>query len=234
MEYKNDIKQKNAASTGQDKEEQKRQNAIRFINATQEMIETDGIENISVRKIAQKAGFHNSTIYLYFKDLDELAMLASMKYFRKYNQALDELNKKHALPEDNFICIWDYYMEASLKNAKIFYNFFFGNRSDDLTAFIEGYYEYFPEERKLFSHPIESMYYGKNFTERSMVILLPLIELDTNNITTENAEMINDLIIAYSKYLLEMKCQDPDADDENLRKNFHEAMLYITGIRETK
>jgi len=228
------MKHKNAASLGQNKEEQKRQNAIRFINATQAMIEADGIENISVRKIARKAGFHNSTIYLYFKDLDELAMLASMKYFREYNQALDELNKKNAPPEDNFICIWDYYMEASLKNAKIFYNFFFGNHSDDLTAFIKGYYEYFPKERKPFSHLIESMYYGKNFTERSMVILLPLVELDTNNITTENAEMINDLIIAYSKYLLEMKCQDPDADDERLRKEFHEAMLYITGIRETK
>ncbi len=217
-----------------EKDEQKRQNAIRFINAAQEMIETDGIENISIRKIAEKAGFHNSTIYLYFKDLDELTLLASMKYFREYNQALDELNKKNAPPEDNFICIWDYYMEASLKNAKIFYNFFFGKRSNDLTAIVQKYYEYFPEERKPFSDLIEAMYYGKDFTKRSIIILLPLVELDTNKITPDNTAMINDLIIAYSKHLLELKCRKPETEDAGLLEDFHKAVLYITGIVETK
>ena len=71
-----------------DKEEQKRQNARTFINAAQEMIESEGLENISVRKIAQKAGFHNSTIYLYFEDLDQLAMFASLKYFCLYGNFL--------------------------------------------------------------------------------------------------------------------------------------------------
>ena len=46
------------------------------------MIESEGLENISVRKIAQKAGFHNSTIYLYFEDLDQLAMFASLNISR--------------------------------------------------------------------------------------------------------------------------------------------------------
>ena len=36
-----------------DKEEQKRQNARTFISAAQEMIESECLENISVRKIAQ-------------------------------------------------------------------------------------------------------------------------------------------------------------------------------------
>ena len=69
------------------KELQKKQNTITFINAATEMIAELGIEHISIRKIAEKAGFHNSTIYLYFKDLDELLLLASMKFFQKYSHS---------------------------------------------------------------------------------------------------------------------------------------------------
>ena len=39
---------------GNEKENQKRQNTIRFIEATQELIETDGLKNLSIRKIADK------------------------------------------------------------------------------------------------------------------------------------------------------------------------------------
>ena len=42
------------------KELQKKQNTITFINAATEMIAELGIEHISIRKIAEKAGFHNS------------------------------------------------------------------------------------------------------------------------------------------------------------------------------
>ena len=44
-------------------EELKIQNKIRFIEAAQALIDEDGLEKISIRKIAERAGFHNSTIY---------------------------------------------------------------------------------------------------------------------------------------------------------------------------
>ena len=57
-----------------EKDEQKAKNAICFIKATQELLDTEGIEKLSIRKIAEKAGFHNSTIYLYFKDIQHLIL----------------------------------------------------------------------------------------------------------------------------------------------------------------
>ena len=82
------------------KELQKKQNTITFINAATEMIAELGIEHISIRKIAEKAGFHNSTIYLYFKDLDELLLLASMKFFQKYS---------HSFEQDSYYIRWDFH-----------------------------------------------------------------------------------------------------------------------------
>ena len=54
------------------KEELRTQNMIRFIEAARELIDQEGLESLSIRKIAEKAGFHNSTIYLYFRDMDHL------------------------------------------------------------------------------------------------------------------------------------------------------------------
>ena len=40
-----------------------------FIEATQELILNEGIENLSIKKIAEKAGYNTATIYNYFEDL---------------------------------------------------------------------------------------------------------------------------------------------------------------------
>ena len=118
------------------KELQKKQNTITFINAATEMIAELGIEHISIRKIAEKAGFHNSTIYLYFKDLDELLLLASMKFFQKYSHSFSRLLSKTATTSgETFIKIWDYLkiLTTVFKWPNLFFNFFYGKRSDDLT-----------------------------------------------------------------------------------------------------
>ena len=80
---------------GNNKEALQREDTIRFIEAAEELIDEHGIDNVSVRKIAEKAGFHNSTIYLYFKDVNELILLASMKHFNEYSKALARLSSKN-------------------------------------------------------------------------------------------------------------------------------------------
>ena len=40
------------------KEELRTQNMIRFIEAARELIDQEGLESLSIRKIAEKAGFH--------------------------------------------------------------------------------------------------------------------------------------------------------------------------------
>ena len=59
----------------------RRQTKIGFIEAATELIDEYGIENVTIRMISQKFGLHNSTIYRYFRDADQLLLLASLKYF---------------------------------------------------------------------------------------------------------------------------------------------------------
>ena len=91
------------------KEELRTQNMIRFIEAARELIDQEGLESLSIRKIAEKAGFHNSTIYLYFRDMDHLVMLATMKQFDQYSQALARLSTQDLSSSETFFAVWSFF-----------------------------------------------------------------------------------------------------------------------------
>lgn len=38
-----------------------------FVDATAEIIEEEGVENVTIRKVADRAGYNSATIYNYFQ-----------------------------------------------------------------------------------------------------------------------------------------------------------------------
>lgn len=214
------------SNTNQEKELLKRQNRIRFVEAAQELIEAEGPHNASIRKIAERAGFHNSTIYLYFKDVDQLMLLASLKYFNEYSRALSELSTKKLPPVENFMAIWDFFAQAVFRRPQIFYNFFFGKHSDNLTEIMRQYYDLFPEEKEAYSPEIEDMYYGKNIQERCLKLLAPLAGAGTR-VSQENLHLVNDMIVSFLRYLLEQKCQNPGMDSGALTDRLLQMLNFI-------
>ncbi|MDR1801581.1 MAG: TetR/AcrR family transcriptional regulator [Lachnospiraceae bacterium] len=207
----------------------KRNNAALFINTTQEMMDSEGMANLSIRKVADKTGFHNSTIYLYFNDFDELLLLASMKHFKEYAHALGELSKKDYCATQLFLLVWEHFCDSCFKYPDIFYNFFYGKRSNDIESIMKKYYSIFPDELSTFSPEIESMYFGNNHSERSFMMLKPLINEDTS-VTQDNVNMINDVIIGHCKYILEQLCEDESKDCEHTKAEFIKMLKHICGI----
>ena len=55
-----------------------------FINATIELMEKEGIENLTIRKVAEQAKYNSATLYHYFSNLDELELFASVKCLDEY------------------------------------------------------------------------------------------------------------------------------------------------------
>ena len=214
-----------------EKDEQKAKNAVCFIKATQELIDTEGLDKLSIRKIAEKAGFHNSTIYLYFKDLQHLILLASLKHFAEYNHTLAEYSRQQRSPEESFFAIWEAFGKTVLQNPPIFYNFFFGKYSQNLTPIIRQYYELFPEEKEEYSKEIESMYYGNSIQERCLQILAPLADHPTVRVTSDNMELVNSIIVSCLKDLLQQKCKNPALDSQQLNANFLSMLSYIIGYQ---
>lgn len=210
-------------------EEDKRENTIRFIEAAKALIDEEGFNRASLRKIAFRAGFHNSTTYLYFDDIDELLMLASLKYFKRYSMLLGTRSNKSYTPQEDFLFIWDVFFQCFLEKPYIFNNFFFGRRSDDLSRIIDRYYQLYPEELSEFTEVIKEMYFGKNIKERSLRILKPLIACDCK-VNAQNIDLINELILSYCKYKLEQGCSIRECDLQRVKEETMSAIRYLTGI----
>ena len=211
------------------KEELKIKNTIRFIEAAQELIDETGVENVSIRKIAERAGFDNSTIYLYFKDVNHLIQLASMRHFEEYSQSLAELSAKGASPKENFIQIWTYFCQTVFKNPNLFYQFFFGKYSDNLTPIMKRYYELFPDKRYTFSEDIEEMFFGKNIQERCLKLLIPLIGTEGVRVNYDNLEIVNNIMVGYLKDVLDQKRHNQDLSSDELTEQTLAALQYIVG-----
>ena len=67
------------------KELKRKRIAILFIQCAEQLLREDGINNLSIRKLADTTGYSSATLYSYFEDLDELILYASFKYRREYD-----------------------------------------------------------------------------------------------------------------------------------------------------
>ena len=213
-----------------EKDEEKRRNAITFVEATQALIDAEGLEKISNRKIAEKAGFHNSTIYLYFKDANQLILLASLKHFNEYSHKLAEFSAMIASPTDKFLAVWQAFGETVFGKPHIFRNFFFGKYSDNLTPIINLYYRLFPDEKPAYTKEIEEMYFGGNISDRCLQILKPLADVESTLGTNENLQLVNTITVACLKQLLDQACTDPSLDPDDINDKMIQMICHVTGV----
>ncbi len=101
-----------------------------FIEATKQIIISEGVEFVSARKIADGAGYSYATIYNYFKDLDELLCET------KASMVLDVANHLHntmnIAPQsvDDVERLLAAYIRYHLDHPHIFRFFYFYRLSD--------------------------------------------------------------------------------------------------------
>ena len=74
------------ATVGGNRQEKRKRIMSYFINATIELMEKEGIENLTIRKVAEQAKYNSATLYHYFSNLDELELFASVKCLDEYMQ----------------------------------------------------------------------------------------------------------------------------------------------------
>ncbi len=96
-----------------------------FLQAAKEMIAGEGVESVSVRKVADAAGYSYPTLYNYFEDLNEL--LWETKLFM-IHELMEELQRKMQYPiedKEGIKKAFKTYMEYYLANPNVFRFFYF-------------------------------------------------------------------------------------------------------------
>ena len=103
----------------------KRRVIMYFIDATQNLILNEGIENLSIKKIADKAGYNTATIYNYFKDLEELILYSSIDYLKIYLKDLRNEISSDMKAIEIYETIYKVFVHHSFKKPEIFHTLFY-------------------------------------------------------------------------------------------------------------
>ena len=108
----------------QNKEIQEQRIKGYFIEATKEMLKGEGLKSISVRNIAERAGYSYTTLYNYFKDLNELIFLCVKDFQNECELFINENISKEPRGTDKIKAITRAYINYFVQYPGIFELFY--------------------------------------------------------------------------------------------------------------
>lgn len=200
---------------------------IYFIEATQKLIQSEGMEGLSIRKIATEAGYNSATIYNYFRDLEHLSLYGSMCYLRDYVVSLSRSLTPEMSSLEQFRTIYHCFNEIAFQHPDIFYNIFFGRHREMLGEVLQTYYcELFPDELSGMSKPLRRMMLYGSMQERDRVTMQAMVE--EGFVAPEKAEVTLDLLAAVHQNFIHEACTHGGALNLDAHKEkFNELFEYI-------
>lgn len=143
-----------------------------FIEATHSIIENEGAETLTIRKVSDLAGYNSATLYNYFSSLDNLIAFSSLRYLKYYSDDL----KNYVSPDMNSYCvyisIWKCFCKHAFQNPDIYHKIFFTELHSSIATSIQTYYKIFPDDLQDFeAAKFKSMLIGETIESRTIQLL---------------------------------------------------------------
>lgn len=149
-----------------------------FIEAAAEIISTEGIDEVNIRDVAEKAGYNSATLYNYFDNLDHLKSMASLSFIDDYTSALDEYIKDANNAYELNLKVWECFLRHAYRSPKIFISLFGTYLSENKDTHMKDYYELYPDKLEAIPIYLNPMIVQENIYDRSMVLLNKCVEED--------------------------------------------------------
>lgn len=112
--------------TSSSKKELRRQrNRAYFLDAAKHIIITEGVEGVSVRRVADAAGYSFATLYKYFADLNELLWETKQDMILDLVKTMQGNKRKNFMNRDCLKQLFRDYTTYYLKNPNVFKFFYF-------------------------------------------------------------------------------------------------------------
>lgn len=142
-----------------------------FLDATASLIEEKGLHRITIRQIAERAGFTSSTVYNYFRDLSHLKFFAVMRYTNQYYKDLPNYMAKGENTVDKWLYAWECFCKYSFQDPAIYSLLYvenIGNVPEDL---VKDYYRIYENELIDLSEDVQSIVTQHNISTRSSLYI---------------------------------------------------------------
>ena len=200
---------------------------LEFINATIELIDEIGLDQITIRKVADKSGYNSATIYNYFENLDHLIFFAAMNNTKIYSNALGLYTKDAKNAMDIFIKVWECFCDYAFDKPEIYNAIFFPKLEKSIEEYIEDYYRFFPEDIIDVDKNISTMLLKRDITKRGETTVLACAE--EGYFRYEDIKEINDLTLLIFEGMLKRVIRETVSYDDARNKTMEYIKFVIKG-----
>jgi len=188
------------------KEIQKKRKRGYFIEAAKKIIKEEGTEKLTVKKVADLAGFAPGTLYNYFSDLNALYAYCVADFWSECKTNVEKAVKNIQDPKEKIVVSSNSYVNYFIDNQNVFKLIFledFKNVPEDIKEKV-----YNPEVVKLLGEYLKQLTNEKKDVEKLGNIVANYIHgillFFIMDRAEESREEINNLLKENIKYILEM------------------------------
>lgn len=100
-----------------------------FVRVAKEIVSNEGHRAVSVRKVAEAAGYSYAALYSYFRDVEDLLNAVRILLIEELAANLDAGSAKEGDPRERFIAAFQDYAHYYLEHPNVF-KFFYYRRSE--------------------------------------------------------------------------------------------------------
>ncbi len=187
-----------------------------YIQKAHDIIQEEGIEAVSIRRIAKELGCSSASLYRYFDDLSELLYFAELRMLRGYIRRMNEMSPKWKNVWEIYVGVWECYSQEAFTHPGAYNRLFFDYPTEKLGSSIKEYYKMFSEDIIETNQIFEDMLQTSNFMKRDFEMCKRCVR--ENAITYENAVRLNRMAcMLYKGYL--KTALDEELNEEQIQEN---------------
>ena len=149
----------------------------KYIEAAYELLERDGVEGVSIRKVAERVGCSSTALYRHFPDVGKLTAVASIRFLRDYFEDARVLSKVELNPLELNLQLWECLAFYSFRDAGVYENLFFGSDAGALyPEAVKEYMELYPEDLEGLKGFMYDMFTDATIEDRDGILLGRAVE----------------------------------------------------------
>ena len=192
------------------KELQRKRMISYFVDAACKIIDEEGIEQVTARKVADLAGYNSATLYNYFENLDHLILFSSLRYLKEYAADLPEWLKKAKDPLETYLNIWRCFSLHSYRRPFFYHQIFFGGYDyRQINEYIVSYYSMFQEDLGEDVKEYLPMFLEENIYQRDYVALKNAVKAGI--LQEEDIHKINEMNVLIYQGMLDRLMHNVEA-----------------------
>lgn len=140
-----------------------------LIVQTYELLKVHAPGELTIRMIAESAGCTSGAIYRHFDNLEDLILLASVRFLESYVIEVGGLLVHENDPLKQHIEMWRAFGNQAFKNVEVFEMLFWSKYESRLMDAMYSYYEEFPDNYRDLSGYLVMLFFSSNLRQRNEI-----------------------------------------------------------------